>query len=114
MFGVRAFVAASPSLLRLVASPSTARRLFATAPQNPKFSWESGLTDNFSTKLAAKAAQGVFSKQLDALAADGFEHDPFNVHQVRGVRGRVRCCCAHTAAGRDADAVQAYSAAGRQ
>jgi hypothetical protein len=114
MFGVRAFVAASPRLLRLVASSSHPRRLFATAPHNPKFSWESGLTDNFSTKLAAKAAQGVFSKQLDALAADGFEHDPFNVHQVRGERGRVSCRCADTDAGRDAAAFQAYSAAGRQ
>ncbi len=83
MFGVRAFVAASPSLLRAIALPSVARRSFATASENPKFSWEAGLTDNFSTKLVSKVAQGVFSKQLDALAADGFEHDPFNVHQVR-------------------------------
>jgi hypothetical protein len=86
MFGVRAFFAASPSLRRVVASASAANRLFATAPQTPKYSWEAGLTDNFSTKLASKAAQGVFSKQLDALAADGFEHDPFNVHQVRGAQ----------------------------
>ena len=83
MFGVRALVAASPSLRRAIASTLARRRSFATAPQNPKFSWEAGLTDNFSTKLAAKAAQSVFSKQLDALAADGCEHDPFNVYQVR-------------------------------
>ncbi len=82
MFGVRAFVAASFNLQRTFASSVASRRLFASSAQNPKFSWEAGLTDTFSTKLATKAAQSVFSKQLDALAADGFEHDPFNVYQV--------------------------------
>ena len=84
MFGVRAFAAASFSLRYSFASSLASRRSFASTPQSPKFSWEAGLTDNFSTKLASKAAQSVFSKQLDALAADGFEHDPFNVYQVRG------------------------------
>ena len=109
MFGVRALLAASPSLRRVLVSQSAANRLFATASQTPKFSWEAGLTDNFSTKLASKAAQGVFSKQLDALAADGFEHDPFNVHQVRAApvlrlsfvltRFRTTCSCSSNTSG---------------
>ena len=80
MFGVRAYFASASSLRRVLARQ---RRPFASAPQPPKFAWEAGLTDTFSTKMASKAVQSVFSKQLDALAADGFEHDPFNVYQVR-------------------------------
>ena len=94
MFGVRPYVAAASSLRRVLARPSAASpspRLFATAPQPPKFAWEAGLTDTFATKMASKAVQGVFSKQLDALAADGFEHDPFNVYQVRDVRLAMGC-----------------------
>jgi hypothetical protein len=116
MFGLRALSAASPSLRRVLVSQSAANRLFSTASQTPKFSWEAGLTDNFSTKLASKAAQGVFSKQLDALAADGFEHDPFNVHQVRGAPLLLfdGYLPSHIASGRHAAAVQTHPAASGQ